>query len=484
MTTAVPLVRRLLDVVDLISADLDRTSLLERLSQSTLELFAAQGACWCALQGDQVEIVTAAGLSAELLGMTYPVAGSGVGRLLETGGRSLVDLASRYPHLNDRIYARSDDRVAIALARVADQVVGALYVTLLADDVFGADELEVLELLASHVGMALHHVELYTAAEQARQEQEAVVAAMADGVAVVDAAGLVRTWNSSMARLTGRSRQRALGRPLPFPLPEAGEVVSARPAAGVWLDVVVSEPGPRGERVVSARDVTAARELEAAQELFLAATSHELRTPLTVLRGFADTLLRHWDALSDDQRRELVERMLARTAGMAELVEQIQQASVAGLAVAAQAPEPFDLAEAVVAAAAALAGASEAHPVQVDAAAPVPALGHRDCVAPVLDQLVENAVKYSPAGGPVEIVVSADAGAAVLTVADRGRGVTPEQAQRVFDRFYRARPGDAVGGAGLGLWIVRRTVEAQGGQVVLAPREGGGTVVQVRLPAP
>jgi signal transduction histidine kinase len=105
-------------------------------------------------------------------------------------------------------------------------------------------------------------------------------------------------------------------------------------------------------------------------------------------------------------------------------------------------------------------------------------------VAPLLDQLMENAVKYSPGGGAVEVAVRADADAAVLTVADRGRGIGPDELDRVFERFYRGAGGStSQTGAGLGLWIVRRTVEAQGGQVSASPRAGGGTVVQVRLPA-
>jgi signal transduction histidine kinase len=101
----------------------------------------------------------------------------------------------------------------------------------------------------------------------------------------------------------------------------------------------------------------------------------------------------------------------------------------------------------------------------------------------VLDQLLENAVKYSPAGCLIEIDVRAEADAAVLTVSDCGRGILPEDLDRVFERFYRAGAGPSgPGGAGLGLWIVRRTVEAQGGQVTAAKRPEGGTVVTVRLP--
>lgn len=484
MTGSGELVRRLLDVVDAMASNLSTQSLLEQISQSALDLFGATGACWCTLHDDELTMVTASGLSSELVGLTFPSAGSAVGQLLRTGSRSLVDLATRYPHLNDRIYTDPRARLAVAVATPGGETTGALYVTLRADDRFGEDELEVLELLASHAGMALHHVALYTEAERARQEQAAVIAAMADGVALVDADGTVQTWNASMARITGRSAASTVGRPVPFPLPEPGEVLTSRPGAGRWVDVVVGPPGPHGERVVSARDVTAAKELEVAQEVFLATASHELRTPLTVLRGFGDTLLRHWEVLDDARRRELVERMLSRTAGMTELVEQIMQASTAGLGAAQVPPEPFDLARVVTAAVEASAGSSNEHPVTLHAPVAVPALGRPEAVAPVLDQLLENAVKYSPDGGPVEVTVRSEPDAAVLTVCDHGSGIAEVDLDRVFDRFHRSGAGSGgPGGVGLGLWIVRRTVEAQGGQVSAARRPGGGTSVTVRLPS-
>ena len=477
------LVRRLLEVVDLMGANLEPTSLLEQLSQSALELFGAVGTCWCTLGSAEVTIVTAAGLSADLRGASFPVLGSGVGALLERGSRSLVSPAARYPHLNDRIYGGPDDQVAVALASVGGRPTGALYVTLLPHHAFGKDELEVLELLASHAGMALHHVALYSEAERARQELAAVIDAMADGIAVVEGDGTVRTWNGAMATMTGRSTSDVVGRPFPFPLPPVGEVQTSRPSSGRWVDVVVSPAGADGERVVSARDVTRAKELEAAQELFLAAASHELRTPLTVLRGFGDTLLRHWDVLDETRRRELVSRMLSRTDGMAALVEQILQASAAGLSAGDVPAQPFDLGTAVTVAARRLSGASPDHPIDVQVAGAVPALGRPQAVELVLDQLVENAVKYSPSGGPVEISARREEQAAVLRVADRGVGIDAGERDRLFDRFYRgAARTDSASGAGLGLWIVRRTVEAQGGSVTATPREGGGTVVEVRLP--
>jgi signal transduction histidine kinase len=227
------------------------------------------------------------------------------------------------------------------------------------------------------------------------------------------------------------------------------------------------------------------KELELAKDLFLATASHELRTPLTVLRGFAETLLNHWDALDDAGRRGLVETMLRRTAAMTGLVEQLLLGSRAGIGVDV-ARRSFDLAAAVRTATATIAGSSTAHPVVLEAPAALLAVGDEGTVDAILGQLVENAVKYSPAGGRIEVAVRADGSWAVLTVADRGVGIAEGDLGRVFDRFVRSAPATdsprTTSGAGLGLYIVKRYVEAQRGRVAALRREGGGTVMEVRLP--
>jgi signal transduction histidine kinase len=229
------------------------------------------------------------------------------------------------------------------------------------------------------------------------------------------------------------------------------------------------------------------RELETAKDLFLAMASHELRTPLTVLRGFAETLLNHWDALDDAARREIVVTMLARTGAMTALVEQLLLGSRAGIGVDVTV-QPFDLAAAVRVAASAIAGSSDEHPLVVSADTPLTTLGDEKTIDAILGQLVENAMKYSPAGGPVEIAVRRDGHEAVLSVSDSGIGIAEEDLGRVFDRFVRTSPQDRkggpdIGGVGLGLWIVKRYVQAQRGRVVALRRSGGGTVIEVRLAA-
>ena len=96
-----------------------------------------------------------------------------------------------------------------------------------------------------------------------------------------------------------------------------------------------------------------------------------------------------------------------------------------------------------------------------------------------VSNLLDNAAKWSPAGGSIDIAVRAGE----VEVRDRGPGIAPEDAPFVFDRFYRAPAARSLPGSGLGLAIVRQVAEAHGGSIVAGPAEGGGTTMTLRLPA-
>jgi signal transduction histidine kinase len=261
-------------------------------------------------------------------------------------------------------------------------------------------------------------------------------------------------------------------------------VVRDEPLSDDEIDALELLAAHAGAALHTAEVFTNEKALETAKDLFLATASHELRTPLTVLRGFAETLLNHWPALDDAGRREIVQTILARTTAMTTLVEQILLGSRAGIGVDVKV-RPFDLAAAVRTAVAAIAGSSDRHPLVVDAPGELYALGDDATVDAVIGQLVENAVKYSPAGGRIDVSVRADEGDAVIEVADLGTGIPEGDLGRVFERFVRSEAAaqtPRTGGAGLGLYIVKRYVEAQRGRVSAHRRAGGGTVIEVRLP--
>jgi len=221
--------------------------------------------------------------------------------------------------------------------------------------------------------------------------------------------------------------------------------------------------------------------------LFLAVAGHELRTPVTVLKGYAGMLADRWQSLDESDRRESAQILSQRADELARLVDRLLRASVDDGAPGASATMIRTVAfnpvtalhQAVVQLPSELRRSVR---VELPDSLP-PAVGDPSVLFAVVAELVTNAVRYSPADPVVELQGGADPSTVVIRVCDRGVGIEPAQVELAFERFWRARrDGDPRGGVGLGLYLVRRLVERQKGWVSLRPREGGGTVAEVRLP--
>jgi two-component system phosphate regulon sensor histidine kinase PhoR len=245
---------------------------------------------------------------------------------------------------------------------------------------------------------------------------------------------------------------------------------------GPGLPVYPSEPPPHHP---------AAHDRMEARDLFVAVTSHELRTPVTVIKGYADTLAERWDSLADKARREAVFVIWQRARELARLVDRLLNASN-DVAWRRDSPTllPFEPVTALRDAVDELA-ADLRHSLRVSLPGRLPAVrGDRASLATVLTELVTNARKYSPDRVEIELTAGSDERTVWVRVTDRGLGIPPEYAERAFERFWQLETGDQrrYGGVGLGLYLVRRIVERQNGWVSLRPRDGGGTVAEVRLP--
>ena len=214
----------------------------------------------------------------------------------------------------------------------------------------------------------------------------------------------------------------------------------------------------------------------ASQRQLVADASHELRTPLTSLRTNIETLARP-DGMPESDRRRLLADVVGQLSELSNLVANLvdlardeQQGEVA---------EDLRLDELV---ADAVASARRHTPDRRFVAKLEPCLVHG--VASRLDRavanLLDNAAKWSPPGGDVEITLSASG---ELVVRDHGPGIDPVDLPQVFERFYRAAGARALAGSGLGLAIVRQVAEAHGGEVAAEPAHGGGTSLRLRLPA-
>jgi len=478
------LVRRLGDVVADMNAQLDLESVLDRIAASLRELTRADAGGFVVVEDDRLRLVSLDGLPADLRGRTADLQSSMVGQLMRSGKTVLMATSDTYG-FDDLVWAALPGlhTIMLSLSHVAGRPYGALY-ALYSGRRVGHVELELLELLAGHASVALSNVTAFEEVVRQRAHERAVIDASADGIAVLDADGLVRQWNPAAHQLTGLPAELATGRQPPFPLPEPGGKLTHRLPNGRWIDLLCTGLSGRGERVLDFRDVTAAKELEEAKDLFLATTSHELRTPITVVQGFASTLANRWDKLADADRRSAVQTIAERAGALSRLVEQLLLGSRAGAEQLRVSNEPFDLAGLLRGAAAAFGSLSERHTLQIAVPDGLPA-AHGDAMATdiIVGQLLENAFKYSPDGGEVTVRAQPDGDAIEVTVSDEGIGISPKDRERVFERFVQGEAGDRrrFGGIGLGLYIVRQLARAQGGEVIAEDREGGGTTMRLRL---
>ena len=239
-------------------------------------------------------------------------------------------------------------------------------------------------------------------------------------------------------------------------------------------------------RLVAIEQAAAAQMSEAsrAKTDFIADASHELRTPLTVLRGNAEIGL----AMQDDcAHGEILSEIVDESARMSRLVDDLLF-----LARSDASSVPLDLHQIpadrliarVVGRAEILARERGAALIaKVDGDGPLRADAERIEQAVLI--LVDNAAKYGPPGGTVEIDARTTDGRLVVDIADRGRGIPDEQVSRIFERFYRLDGGGrdrTTGGAGLGLSIAAAIIEGHGGQISATRRDGGGTTMTMSLP--
>lgn len=217
---------------------------------------------------------------------------------------------------------------------------------------------------------------------------------------------------------------------------------------------------------------------------FVADAAHELRTPLAATRMAVDALTARPQGA---QAPALLQALARSTERSTRVVSQLLALMRAESTAAPDAAQRIDLADFVRqsladhAERAVLRGVELQYEVDADAAS-ITVAAQAQALASIVDNLVDNAVKYSPQGGRVAVTVQRDADRAVLTVCDNGPGILDALRERVFDRFFRA-PDQTQAGSGLGLAIVRRSVERLSGAIELrAAPEGSGLCVEVRLP--
>jgi signal transduction histidine kinase len=231
------------------------------------------------------------------------------------------------------------------------------------------------------------------------------------------------------------------------------------------------------------RTVEELRRLSALRADFVSLVSHELRSPMAAVIGASRTLQQRWRELTPEQREAFLALIADETTRLSELIGDVLDTSRIDAGTFTYRFGDVDVARLVQEVVATAAVGQDEVPLSAVLVSPVaPIRGDSDRLRQVLGNLIDNAVKYSPAGSPVEVRVAPNDGHVVVSVDDRGPGIAPEDRNLIFERFGRVAAGNSKPGTGLGLFIARSITEAHGGTLSVASRPGRGSTFTLSLP--
>jgi PAS domain S-box-containing protein len=476
--------RFLAEASEVLSSSLDVEAALQRVAQLCVPTVADS----CV-----VDVVRGDG-SLERVAEAPPAPGQAgsldVPSVIESG-ESLLRNAHQRSYLSVPLLARG--RVLGAISFVSSE----------SERIFGPESLAFAQEIARRTATAIENATLYAEAEQ-RSRAALALAHIGEGVFLLDEFGVVHLWNPAAESITGLRADDLIGLRAADVIPGWSRIADNIPVteftdstvlhgetlpldvAGRELWILISGASFPEGTVYAFRDVTQERALRDLQAEFVATVSHELRTPLAAVYGAAMTLRDRGETLKDDDRERLFEVVYDEAARLNRIVDDILWASKLDsgrLDFAADRFVPDIIAEAVLAAARAHAPGHVSFELTRPPSLP-PVAADADKVRQILSNLVDNAVKYSPDGGRVEVSIEQDDDTVRFAVSDEGIGIPTHEQPLVFERFYRLDPNQTrgVGGTGLGLYICRELTRRMNGRIWVTSAEGEGSTFFVELP--
>jgi signal transduction histidine kinase len=393
------------------------------------------------------------------------------------------------------------------------------------------DDHMILQSFADQAAIAVHNAGLYQAIIAEKQRLSAILDGSGDGILILDAHGRVMRLNPAISRMTGWKPEYALGRfhddiirwmntPPEMALEQAmargwpynffpheddndgeggGEIDRTlyvegdiERLDGLTLSVGITyaplffDDGSLRNIIANVRDVTRAREAEKMKSTFISVISHELKTPVALIKGYAGTLSREdaeWDKATirrgltvieeeADRLTTLIDNLLVASRLQAEGAMHLDIAEVVLDDLVAESVERFRT-------------QTDDHAFSIDFPEDFPPCrGDYRRLRQVMDNLISNAIKYSPEGGEIIIQGEFDESQVKISVADQGIGLTEEETRQVFERFFRSPQAVKGGmpGTGLGLYLAKAVIDAHGGRISVTSTPGKGTTFTFTLP--
>ncbi|GIK40670.1 MAG: hypothetical protein BroJett011_45030 [Chloroflexota bacterium] len=508
------------------------------LKQTTLlmqrALLSEAALLWLLDEASQeLVLIASSGMGASLItGYRLPLDGGLVGHVVRTGESHIVADITKdqlfFPPLVQPSHYQPHSILSMPV-QVKGKTIGVMQAVHQKVNWFDQDSLRLAYSMVSSVGIAIENARLFNevqmfsrqlegmVAERTRQlaeekeKSEAILASMADGLLVLDAQDCILTANTAAEAMLEFNLSQQQGKPIgsmqlenplwqcvlqlshsPHFTDTALVDIPATPARSIQAHSaqIRHELDESIGTVIVLRDITTLKEVEQMKARFMAGVTHELKTPLSVIRLHAKNLLAYHDRLPGFDRVQLLNAIQTQTDLLEQLIEDILQLSRLDAGLSETKRQALDLVEVVDETVNNLRPLAEAKQVSLiwqKPASPLTLMADRNQMERVMRNLLDNAIKYTPAGGSITVnssgVSNNGQSMAQVRISDTGIGIPPEHQAHVFERFHRVDPSHTVPGTGLGLSIVKEIVTLYGGNIHLESIPGRGSAFTVTLPA-
>jgi PAS domain S-box-containing protein len=489
-----------------LTTELDPDVVLDEVVEQANELLKADSCAIRVLTDGELVVSAACGLGAQTaVGSRSSASAWLSGDVVQSRAPVALEDAGSDPRLREldpMLAAGNSAYLGVPLAGSDRSLRGVLAVYAVHMRAWRDEEIDALLALAASTSAALANAELYQRVALERERSVAILANIADGIVAVDRDGTVVLWNAAAEKITGVPAADALGRtPVdvlqrnleadPETAPADRLVPIMRGREEVWLSVseaVMRDPvGAVAGRIFAFRDISADRLVEQMKSDFVSTVSHELRTPLTSIYGFAETLLRQDVLFADEERTTFLGYIASESQRLTQIVDALLNVARLDTGDLKVRITPTDVREVLGEAVHTVqAGTANGQSFVVDLPEePVAAKADPEKLLQVFAILLDNAVRYSPAGGTVRVGAERKRDTVELVVEDEGLGIPLADQDQIFRKFYRGTDAEArvgAGGTGLGLFIARGLVTAMGGKISVSSREGEGSTFAIELP--
>lgn len=438
-------------------------------------------------------------------------------------------LVSRYNANPNHLYTQEDlidtryllpipvrQMSALAMTYHGTQI-GVIFVFRAAVNVaFSSDDHALLSAFANQAAIAVTNARLFQSLVREKQHLAAIVEQSIDGVMILDGRWRITAFNRAMELLTGWERSEASGRPCaevvgiqtasgdnlcrvdcPLQRPLVGNVVqaegwiTARDGRRRYIQntytIQRDNHGVMLGAIANVRDITQQKIESEMQNTFISVISHELKTPVSIIRGYAEILSRPDLQMPTDQVQSFGQIIIEEADRLTHEINSLLEVSRIQLNALPLEISTWPLLPLIEQITQRLQGQAQQQLITFDIRIPsdLPELqADRERTRLVCENLLTNAIKYSPNGGIVRIQGRSDNGMAIISVTDQGIGIPIEEQSRIFDRFYRVdnRLRRETQGFGLGLFLAKMIIEAQHGQIWVESRPNHGSRFSFSLP--